>query len=112
MSTTSHVPSKVTAVFAIVFLLPALLLFIMWSSIGLQGSGLNAAEKISKYLGYFPAFMQNFNTIHLISMVSCLTAIILAARSFRKRLVSVRVLMFLTVIAALFILLFDIYQIV
>lgn len=112
MTTTSHVPSKVSAAIAIVFLLPALIFFIMWSSIGLQGTGLNANEKISAYLGKFPVFMQNLTTINIISIVCCLLAIVFAARSFKKHLLSVRVLMMLTVLVALFIILFDIYQLV
>lgn len=110
MTTKSHVPSKVTAIIAIAFLLPALILFIMWSSIGLQGSGLNAAEKISAYLDKFPSVLQNFTAIHIISIVCCLLATFFAARSFRKRELSIRVLMMLTVLVAMFILLFDIYQ--
>ncbi|MEO8110364.1 MAG: hypothetical protein ABI594_10035 [Ginsengibacter sp.] len=112
MTTKSHMPSKVTAIIAMVFLLPALVLFIMWSSIGLQGSGLNAKEKISVYLAKFPVAMQNLNIIHIISIACCLLATIFAARSFRKHLLSIRILMMLTVLAAMFILLFDIYQMV
>ena len=112
MTTKSHVPSKVTAIIALVFLLPALILFIMWSSIGLQGSDLNAEEKISAYLAKFPSLIQNLYTIHIISIVCCLIAIGFAARSFRKHLLSIRILMMLTVLVAMFILLFDVYQIV
>lgn len=112
MTKKSHMPSKVTAIIAMVFLLPALVLFIMWSSIGLQGSGLNAKEKISIYLAKFPVAMQNLYTIHVISIVCCLLAIGFAARSFRKHLLSIRILMMLTVLVAMFILLFDVYQIV
>lgn len=110
MTTKSHVPSKVTAIIAIVFLLPALILFIMWSSIGLQVSGLNAAEKISAYLEKFPPVLQNFTVLNIISIVCCLLATIFAARSFRKRVLSVRIVMMLTVLVAMFILLFDISQ--
>ena len=112
MTKTSHVPSKVTAVIAIVFLLPSLIFFIMWSSIGLQATGLNAREKVSAYLEKFPVFMQSITTINIISIVCCMLAIVFAARSFRKHLLSVRVLMMLTVLVAVFIILFDIYQLV
>ncbi len=112
MTKTHHTPSKVTAVIAIVFLLPPVLFFIMWSSIGLQDSDLNANEKISAYLGKFPGFMQSLTLINIISLICCIFAIFFAARSFKKRLLSVRVLMMLTVLAALIIMLFDIYQIV
>ena len=112
MTKTSHVSRRITAVLAIVFLLPALIFFIMWSSIGLQMTGINEQEKMSTYIGYFPTWLKNITTIHVISIVCCVMAIILASRSFSKNLLSVRVLMLLTVVAALFILLFDAYQMV
>src|SRR5258706_15695114 len=112
MATSSHVSRRATAVFAIIFLLPALILFMMWSSIGLHASGLSSEEQISIYLDRFPKGLQSFRLIHIISVVCCVAAIILAVRSFRKHLLSVRVLMMLTVVVALFILLFDIYQMV
>ncbi|MEO6220734.1 MAG: hypothetical protein ABIO81_09930 [Ginsengibacter sp.] len=112
MTKTSHVPSKITAIIAIIFLIPPLVFFILWSCIGLHSSGLNAKEKISTYLEYFPGFLQNLNAIHIISISCCLIAIALAARSFKKHLLSMRILMLLTVVAAVFIILFDIYQIV
>jgi len=84
----------------------------MWSSIGLRYSGIDADEQMDTYLTYFPEWLQNINVIHAISLVCCTIAIILAARSFKKHLLSVRVLMLLTVLVAIFIILFDIYQIV
>ncbi len=112
MSTTSHVSRRWTAAFAIIILLPALILFIMWSSIGLRYSGMSAGEQIDTYMSYFPAWLKNIGTIHAISIVCCLLAIFLAARSFKKHLLSVRVLMLMVVLVAIFILLFDIYQMV
>ncbi len=112
MSTKSHVPRRLTAALAIIFLLPPLVFFIMWSSIGLRYSGIDAQEQMDTYLTFFPEWLKNINTIHAISLVCCVIAIILAARSFKKHLLSVRVLMLLTVLAAIFIILFDIYQIV
>ena len=112
MTKTSHVSRRITAVLAIVFLLPALIFFIMWSSIGLRFSGINEQDKMSTYIGYFPAWLRNITTIHIISIVCCVMAIVLASRSFSKDWLSVRVLMLLTVVAALFILLFDVYQMI
>ena len=112
MSTKSHVSRKVTAALAIIFLLPPLIMFVMWSSIGLRYSGIDADEQMDTYLDYFPEWLKNINTIHAISIVCCIIAIVLAARSFKKHLLSVRVLMLLTVLASIFIILFDIYQMV
>ena len=108
MSTKSHIPRKATAVLAILFLLPALILFIMWSSIGLRYSGISAVDQMNIYSSYFPKWLSNINTIHTISLVCCIIAIVLAARSFKKHLLSIRVLMLLIVIVAIFIILFDI----
>ena len=112
MTKTSHISRKITAALAIVFLLPALIFFIMWSLIGIRISGINEQEKMSTYIGYFPTWLKSITTIHIISIVCCVMAIILASRSFSKDWLSVRVLMLLTVVAALFILLFDVYQMV
>lgn len=112
MTKSSHISRKATAALAIIFLLPALIFFMMWSSIGLKATGLNAQEKMSTYLDYFPSWLHNISTIHIISITCCLLAIIFAIRSFSKNLLSVRVLMFLAVIIAFFILLFDVYQMV
>ena len=112
MTTKSHISRRVTAVLAMFFLLPALILFMKWSSIGLSVSGISKQEQLKMYLGFFPAWLQNMSTIHAISIVCCVMAIILAARSYSKDLLSVRVLMLLTVVVAFFILLFDIYQMV
>ena len=84
----------------------------MWSAIGLKVTGISQEEKLSTYLGHFPAWLQNIATIHIISIVCCVIAIIFATRSFSKHLLSVRVMMMLTVLVAIFILLFDIYQMV
>lgn len=110
MTTSSHVSRKATAAFAIICLLPALIFFMMWSSIGLKATGLNAQEKMTTYLDYFPSWLHSISTIHIISIICCVLAITFAVRSFSKNLLSVRVLMLLVVVIAFFILLFDAYQ--
>jgi hypothetical protein len=112
MSTRSHIRRKTTAVLAILFLLPAIIFFIMWSSIGLRYSGINEVDQMTIYLSNFPAWLSNVNTIHAISIICCVVTIMLAARSFKKHLLSIRVVMLFTVLAAIFIILFDIYQMV
>lgn len=112
MSTKSHVSKKITAALAIIFLLPPLVLYIMWSSIGWRHGDIGASDQMDTYLGYFPGWLGNTNIIHAISIVCCIIAIMLAARSFKKRLLSIRMLMLFTVFIAIFIILFDIYQMV
>lgn len=111
MTTHAHVSRRFTATLAIIFFLPALILFIIWSSIGLRFGEMNERDQIDTFLSYFPSWLQNFTTLHVISIVLCLVAIILAARSFKKHLLSVRVLMLLVVIGSIFLIIFDIFQI-
>jgi hypothetical protein len=112
MSTKSHVTRKLTVALAIIFLLPPLIFFIMWSSIGIKYSGLSEGDQMDVYMSYFGGWLKNINVIHAISIVCCLIAIILAARSFKKHLLSIRVLMLITVLVSIFILLFDFSQMI
>ena len=112
MSTNSHVKKKVTGALSIVFLLPALILFIMWTSIGIRFSDMNEVDKQDTFLGYFSGFFKDIHIIDIVSIIFCLIAIILASRSFQKRLLSLRFLMLMTVLISIFIILFDISQLV
>jgi hypothetical protein len=112
MSTNSHVKKKVTAALSIVFLLPALILFIMWTSISIRFADMNEVDKQDTFLGYFSGFFKDVHVIDIISIIFCLIAIILASRSFQKRLLSLRFLMLMTVLISIFIILFDISQLV
>ncbi|MEP7252411.1 MAG: hypothetical protein ABI683_08525 [Ginsengibacter sp.] len=109
MTKTKHTPSTLSAVIAIVFLIPSLVLYLLWKGLG---NDLNPAEKMAAYLAKFPTFMQHLAVINILSIACCVLAITFAARSFRKRLLSIRLLMMLTVIAAVLIILFDVYQLV
>ena len=112
MSTNTHVKKKVTATLSIIFLLPALVLFIMWTSITIRFTDMNEIDKQETFLGYFSGFFKDIHIVNIISIILCLIAIILASRSFQKRLLSLRFLMLMTVLISIFIILFDIFQLV
>ncbi len=112
MSTNTHVKKKVTAGLSMFFLLPALILFIMWKSIGIRFTDMNQVDQQETFLGYFSGFFRNIHVVNIISIIFCLIAIILASRSFQKRLLSLRFLMLITVLISIFIILFDISQLV
>ena len=112
MSTNSHVRKKVTAGLSILFLLPSLILYVMWISIGMRHSDMNLVDKQDTFLGYFSGFFKDMHVVNFISILFCLIAIVLASRSFQKRLLSLRFLMLLTVLISIFIILFDISQLV
>ena len=112
MSTSSHVKKKVTAFLSILFLLPPLILFIMWSSIGRRFPEMNQFERQETFLGYFSGLFKSIHVVDIISIIFCLVAIILASRSFQKKLLWLRILMLITVLISIFIILFDISQLV
>lgn len=110
MTTQSHVPRKTTATLAVIALLIPLILFIVWSFITVKYGGMSKRDQVDTFLSYFPESLRNFTGVTILSLVCCVLAIILAARSFKKRLLSVRVIMTLVVLAAIFLLLFNISQ--
>ncbi len=112
MSTHSHIKKKVTATLSIIFLLPALLLFVIWISITIRFTDMNEIDKQQTFLDYFSGFFKDIHVVNIISIILCLIAIILASRSFQKRLLSLRFLMLVTVLISIFIILFDISQLV
>ena len=112
MSTKSHVSNRFTALLAMVFFFPAIIIFALWSTIGLRFSGLSRPEQIDYFLDYFPGWLQSMTALHILSMVLCVIAISLAARSFRKKLLWVRVTMLMIVFVSIFLILFDIYQLI
>ncbi|MBS1737682.1 MAG: hypothetical protein JSS98_13905 [Bacteroidetes bacterium] len=111
MSTSSHVSRRITAGLAILFLLPSLILFIIYSTIGLSATNISADDKIDRFTSHFPSWA-SFSGLQVFSIICCVIAISLAARSFKKHLLWVRVMMLMVVIVALFIILFNIYQMV
>ncbi|MEO6682187.1 MAG: hypothetical protein ABIN48_05120, partial [Ginsengibacter sp.] len=79
MSTKSKVSKKSSAGLAVVFFLPALILFIMWVSLGLRDAYMSEGEKKDAFLSSFPEWMQNFSAIHVLSIIFCVVAINFAA---------------------------------
>jgi len=112
MSTNTHVKKKVTAALSILFLLPPLILFIIWTSISIRFSDMAEIDKQEAFLGYFSGVFNNIRVVNIISIIFCVIAIILASRSFQKKLLMMRFLMLLAVLLSIFIILFDISQLV
>ena len=110
MSTNSHVKKKVTAAISIIFLLPPLIFWMMWISVGLRFPGISEVDRQESFLSYFSGLFKNIHVVNIISIVFCIISIILASRSFQKRLLPLRILMLITVLIAIFIMLFDISQ--
>ncbi|MGN6248743.1 MAG: hypothetical protein ACTHNG_10315 [Ginsengibacter sp.] len=112
MSTNTHVKKKVTAALSILFLLPPLILFIIWTSISIRFSDMADVDKQETFLGYFSGLFKDIRVVNIISIFFCLIAIVLASRSFQKKLLTMRFLMLLAVLLSIFIILFDISQLV
>jgi len=110
MSTNSHVKKKVTAVISILFLLPPIVMFMMWTSVGLGSPDMSDVDKQETFLGYFSGLFENIHVVNIVSIILCLVSVIFASRSFQKKLLPLRIIMLITVLVAIFIILFDISQ--
>jgi hypothetical protein len=108
MTSTHIVPKKITAVFAVIFLLPALYIFILWLN-AFKGDG-SDAQKINIFTDNFSGIFKDYKTILLISITCCVISMVLAAKSFKQRLVSLRIAMLLTVIIAALIFFLHFFQ--
>jgi hypothetical protein len=84
----------------------------MWSSIGIRFRDISDVDKQEAFLDYFSGVFANVHVVNIISIVCCIIAIVLASRSFQKRLLWLRLLMLITVLISIFIILFDISQLV
>lgn len=110
MTTNAHTSRRLTATLAIIFFLIALVIFIGWSSVGIKYGAVNERDHIDIFLSYFPGWIQNFTGITIFSLICCVIAMVLAGRSYKKRLLSIRVLMLLVVIGSIFLAIFNIAQ--
>ncbi len=108
MTSTHKIPKKITAILAIVFLLPALYIFGIW--IKVFNRDITQAQKISEFTEHFPSFLSEYKMILYISIACCLIAMVLAAKSFKQRLLSLRIAMWLTVMLASLIFFLNIFQ--
>lgn len=100
------------AVLAIVVLLPSVFFFLLYQSVGWRYSDLNETDKADTFIHYFPGFMQNASIVYGISVVCCLAAIIIASGKFKKKVLAVRILRLVAVVAAILLLLFDFTQLI
>lgn len=112
MSTKTHVHKIYTAILSVIILLPPIIFYFMFTSIGWRYSDISPVDKVDTFTGYFPGFLRNINVIHAISITCCLVAIILAARSFRKRSLALRITTLIVVLVAIMILFFDFSQMI
>ena len=110
MTSTHSFPKKITAIFAIIFLVPALYIFSVWVKVYRQYDE-SIAQKDSSFSSHFPGQINDVNIIHYVSMAFCLTAIILAAKSFRQKSLVLRILMMLTVFVASLIYFLNVFQV-
>ena len=108
MSSTHKTPKTITAIIAILFLIPALYIFILW--INVFSKDITPAQKISEFTDHFPSPVSDYKVIMYISIACCITAMVLAAKSFKQRLLSLRIAMWLTVMVASLIFFLNIFQ--
>jgi hypothetical protein len=110
MTKKTHVSQKKNAVIAALFLLPPLILFLMWLFAGSGYGDLSESQMVDNYLSYFPSTIQNAKIIFIISVIFCLLAIVFSSKNFKREKLALRISMLVVCLAAIFILLFDIYH--
>lgn len=108
MTKTHKAPKKLTAILAIVFLLPAVYIFALWANI--FGQDITPAQKVVDFTDHFPSPLNDYKTILYISIVCCVIAMIFAAKSFKQPLLSLRIAMWLTVMIAALIFFLHVFQ--
>ncbi|MDE3212334.1 MAG: hypothetical protein KGM98_03800 [Bacteroidota bacterium] len=110
MARTRLISRRVTATLAIIFLIPAVIFFLLWTSIPEKAGGLTDQARVIYFLAYLPIWLQDMNLVHGIAMGSSAISLWLALRSITKRLVAIRVLMLISILAALFLIAFNLHQ--
>jgi hypothetical protein len=111
MTKKSHATQKKNAMLAAFFLLPALLFTLLWLSVALRYSDLTRSAKIDYFLDYLGGGIDNAKIIFFISMAFCVAALTYASKGFKKNLLSFRIMVLIISLLSIFILLFDIYQV-
>jgi len=70
MTSTHTLPKKITAVFALIFLVPPVYIFAIWSKVFSQD--ITQAQKISSFSDHFPAFLRDYKIILYFSIACCI----------------------------------------
>ncbi len=83
-------------------------MFAIWSNV--FNDDLSQEQKISLFTDRFPAFINDYKTIIYISIAFCIASMVLAAKSFKQPIISLRIAMWLTVIIAALIFFLDVFQ--
>ena len=108
MTSTHKVPKKASELAAIVFVLPAIYIFGVWLRV--FGADDTPAQKIENFTSHFPAAVPGYKWIMGFSLFCCLVSMVLAAKSFKQPLLSLRIAMWITVMVASLIFFVDIFQ--
>jgi hypothetical protein len=89
-------------------MLPAVYIFGLW--INVFTMDITPAQKVVEFTEQFPLPVNDYKIIIYISLACCLAAMVLAAKSFKQRLLSLRIAMWLTVMIASLIFFVHLFQ--
>lgn len=110
MAKRTGISRRLTATLAIICFLPPLLLFVAYAAVGIRYGTMSKNDRIATLLEPFPSWLQNYTAMTIISLILCIAAVALASRSYKKKLLSTRVLMLMVVLISIFLILFNISQ--
>lgn len=110
MTKHKKISKRLTTILAVIFFIPPLALFISYSSISLKYGSVSRVDRIDALLDPFPSWMHNYSAWVTTALVMSIIAIIMASKSYKKRLLSTRVSMLMIVLISIFLVLFYISQ--
>lgn len=112
MTSHSKKGRKRTGILAIILLIPPLILFLGYVFAGFGDRFMSSNERIENLLGNLPPWAQNYSLLLVISIIFCIISMILASGSYKKKSLPSRIRMLVVILISLFLILFDIGQLV
>ena len=107
MTSTHKVPKKITAFLALIFLAPALYIFIVW--LNAFNQDISQTQKISLFTSHF-VILNDYRSLLYVTVACSIVAMIFAAKSFKQPIIGLRIAMFVTVIVAALIFFLIVFQ--
>jgi len=108
MTSTHKLPKKIDAILAMLFIIPAIYIYIIWISVASDNT--TQVQNVKAFTDHFPKLISGVVPLAVISIVSCILALIFAAKSFKQPILFLRIAAWIIVIIGSFLLFLNIFQ--
>lgn len=109
---TNYHQKQLMAIIAIILLIPALWITAIWIEVWNSHPEFTGSAKIQHFLEHFPDFVKSTGYIVAVNLICALSALVLAAKSFKQRSVALRILTMVTAMAASLVVVLTIFMMV